>query len=150
MMKRKRLYLIAAALLTVMASSAPAVAAGSPQLVLQMNHGLQAGSVRDGTKLGRGTLVSYDIHTGFQLRSDQAASGQQGGRYVLTGQQNPAHQLRVRLVPQQQVVTEMADMQVITVHTGEDRMVFDILADGDQRVKADTYSLNIAGQVVTQ
>lgn len=150
MKHRQTMHLIVATLMTGIASSAPAIAAGSPQLVLQMNQMMQAGAVRDGDKLGKGTLVSYDSHSGFQLWSEQAVSTLQPGRYVLTGNQNPSHKLRVRLVPQQLTETETPNMQRITVHTNEDRMVFDILVDGDQKVKADTYRLNIAGQVVTQ
>ena len=108
-----------------------------------MNQGLQAGAVKDGTKLGRGTLVSYGSHTGFQLWSEQAVSTPQPGRYVLTGNQNPSHQVRVRLVPQQLTVSETADTPKITVNTSEDKVVFDILVDGDQSVRADIYLMTI-------
>ncbi|WP_208952263.1 AfaD family invasin [Rahnella sp. ChDrAdgB13] len=148
MMNRKTMYLIAATLLAGMVSTAQTRAANSPQLVLQMNQGLQAGAVRDGTKLGRGTLVSYDTHTGFQLWSEPAVSTPQPDRYVLTGNQNPSHTLRVRLVPQQLAVTQLPDTQGITVHTSEDRMVFDILADGVQTVAADRYTVNINGALL--
>lgn len=143
MMNRKTMYLAAAALLAGLVNNVPAVAANSPQLVLQMNQGLQAGAVKDGTKLGRGTLVSYGSHTGFQLWGEQAASTPQPGRYVLTGNQNPSHQVRVRLVPQQLTVSETADTPKITVNTSEDKVVFDILVDGDQSVRADIYLMTI-------
>ncbi|NIF32462.1 hypothetical protein F3J29_09955 [Enterobacter sp. Cy-643] len=145
MMNKKTMYLTAVALL---ASTTQARAANSPQLVLQMNQGLQAGAIKDGTKLGRGTLVSYDTHTGFQLRSESAVSTPRPGHYVLTGNQNPLHTLRVRLVPKQLAVTRLPDTPGITVHTSEDRMVFDILADGYQLVKADIYSITINGVVL--
>lgn len=145
MMHRKTMYLTVAALLAGLVNNVPAVAAGSPQLVMQMNQGLQAGAVKDGTKLGRGTLVSYAPHTGFQLRSEQAVSTRQQGRYVLTGNQNSSYRLRVRLVPQQLTVTETQGTPGITINTAEDRVVFDILADGNQTVHADSYRLSVTG-----
>ncbi|MDC7861820.1 AfaD family invasin [Pantoea ananatis] len=143
MMNRKTIYLIVAALLTGMASNAPAVGACCPQLVLQMNQGMQSGLVRDGTKLGRGSLASYDTHTGFELASEQAVSTLQPGHYVIAGNQNPSHQLRVHLVPQQLTVTPVPDSTQIRLNTAEGRVVFDVLADGDQTVPADSYRLNV-------
>lgn len=149
MMNKKTMYLIAVSLLAGMVSNSPAVAAGSPQLVLQMDQGLQAGAVRDGTRLGRGTLISYDSHTGFQLRSEQALSSSEPGRYVLTGNQHPSHKLRVRLVPQKLTVTPAPDTTEIRLNTADTRVVFDILTDGDQNIAADSYRLNITSRSFT-
>lgn len=144
----KILCLLVAALLAGMGSGVPAFAADNLKLVLQMNKGMLAGIVRDGTRLGRGSLVNYNTHTGFRFWDGQATPGHQGGCYILTGQQNPSHKLCVRLVPRQLAAAELVGIQGVVVHTSEDRVFFDIQAAGDQRVKADVYSMTINGMTL--
>ena len=126
----------------------PLVSAEDIQLSLQMRQGHLAGSVRDGTLLGSGTLVSYDAHSGFRLWSEQLTDDRRNGRYILIGQQNPAHRIHIRLSPRKYPGITPPDMPGIIVNTRENRLVFDILVDGSQKVIADRYTLDITGAIL--
>lgn len=142
-MNGKTIYSIVVMMFASTTHIIPTIAASSPQLELQINQGLQAGFIRDGTKLGKGTMISYDNHVGFELSGGSATRTLQPGRYVLIGKHNPFHQVRVCLSLSQVPVTEQSDSQGIRIHTSDDRVIFDILSDGDQLVKADSYTIII-------
>lgn len=139
-MNRISQYLAAALLL-----ASAGVAADSPRLALLMRHGLQAGVLNDGTALGKGILISQDAHVGFLLRSDPSVASLQYGHYILVGKQNRAHLLRVRLAPQR--CGEAGGSGMVLLSSG-DRAVFDVLADGNQSVEADSYALNVRAQLL--
>lgn len=141
--------LIASIVLAWGLASSPARCAEAPQLVLKMNAGSQAGKLRDGTRLGRGTLTSHDVHSGFQIWSEQSDDGSVPAGYVLRGSQNTGNRLRVRLEPAAPLrATQTAEHPGIALNTGDERVTFDVLADGDQSVKADSYALEIKGALL--
>lgn len=120
------------------------MAGDAPLMLLQMKRGLQADNIKDGMRLGRGILVTHEIHAGFRLWSDAQNASSQPGHYVLSGKQNNAHQLHIRLVPQNIEATDKSGSTEIVLNTGANRMIFYVLADGDQEVAADIYALNVS------
>ncbi|MFP3439075.1 AfaD family invasin [Pantoea sp. SIMBA_133] len=146
MKNRKAIYLLTAAL---SACNVTGTAADNIQIVLQAPQKNLAGAVSDGTRLGKGALISCDDHRGFQLYGAQTAGATTPGHYVLTGSHNPSNQLRVRLYSQKPLTTEQ-DGAAVSVNTLEDKVVFDIVADGNQWVRADSYTLNIYGALLPE
>lgn len=125
-----------------------AMADDAPRLMLQMKHGLLAGTVKDGTRLGKGTLVSHETHAGFRLWADAQTVSPKAGHYVLSGKQNGAHQLHIRLVPQNLAAADKPGSAETVLNTADDRIAFEVLADGDQTVAADSYALNVSGALL--
>lgn len=138
----KRISSLAGALL-LMLTSGHVLADDSLRLVLQVKQSLLAGTVKDGASIGHGILVSREAHTGFRLWSGTGASLSQPGHYVLTGKQSGAHQLRIRLVPRGLSTVDKPGSADVLLDTGDDRIVFDVLVDGDQKVAADRYMLGL-------
>lgn len=125
-----------------------AMADDAPRLLLQMKRGLLADTVKDGMRLGKVTLVSHETHTGFRLWADAQTVSPQAGHYVLSGKQNGAHQLRIRLVPQNLAVADKPGSAETVLNTADDRIAFEVLTDGDQTVAADSYVLNVSGALL--
>ncbi|MFP1832554.1 AfaD family invasin [Lonsdalea quercina] len=123
----------------------PVQADETPRLGLRMKHGLQAHVVKDGMRLGQGTLVSHEAHAGFRLWSEVQTSSFPTGHFVLSGKQNDAHKLRIRLVPRGLTAEGSPGSSEMVLNTKDDRVVFDVIADGEQRVEADHYRLDISG-----
>lgn len=143
----KTLVCLLAGILAVL-TTGPACANNTPRLALQMKHGLQAHVVKDGMRLGQGILVSHGAHAGFQLWSETQTSSLPAGHYVLSGKQDGAHKLRILLVPRGIVPEENLGSMKMVLNTTGDRVTFDVLADGEQRVEADRYMLDIRGTVL--
>ncbi|OSN03522.1 AfaD family invasin [Lonsdalea iberica] len=136
-----------AGILFVMTTS-PVQADETPRLALRMKHDLQAHVVKDGMRLGQGTLVSHEAHAGFRLWSEVQSSSFLTGHYVLSGKQDGEHKLRIRLVPRDLIAEGNPASSEMVLNTRDDRVTFDILADGEQRVEADRYRLDISGTVL--
>jgi hypothetical protein len=134
--------------LIVMLNSGQALADDALRLNLQMKQGLQAGTVKDGTSIGRGTLVNHDTHTGFRLWAVPLVSLTRPGYYVLTGKQSGIHKLRIRLVPRGLSVNDKPGSAEMILNTGCFQIAFDVLADGDQKVDADSYVLSLSAAPV--
>lgn len=132
----------------VMLNSGQALAGDAFRLSLQIKQGLQAGTVKDGTSIGRGTLVNHDTHTGFRLWAMPLAPLARPGYYVLTGKQSGIHILRIRLVPRGLPVTDKPGNAEMLLNTGNDQIAFDVVVDGDQRVDADSYVLSLSAAPV--
>lgn len=124
----------------------PAQSAEAPRLMMNMSAGLQAGKITDGTRIGQGIIVSRDGHGGFHVWCESGCLPRdgQGARYVLTGKQNSRNQLRVRLQPaQQEAVAGDSPQRGMVIRSADEQLRFDVLADGEQQVKSDSYTLEI-------
>lgn len=124
----------------------PVQSAEVPRLMLKMNAGMQAGKITNGTRVGQGIIVSRDGHGGFQVWCESGCLPLvgQGGRYVLTGKQNARNQFRVRLQPaQQEAVAGDSSLRGMVIWSGDEQLRFDVLADGEQQVESDNYTLEI-------
>ncbi|HGL5969606.1 TPA: AfaD family invasin, partial [Klebsiella aerogenes] len=124
--------------------------ASAARLVLQMDHGLQAGFLRDGTQLGRGAIVSDEGTGMFQLRSHSLQSDADRGtsHYILTGQQNAAHQLKVTLIPVGDTRVQHSEVYGLVLSGNQNQAHFSVVADGDQQVAADRYTLRLGGRTL--
>ncbi|WP_345830779.1 AfaD family invasin [Erwinia sp. HDF1-3R] len=126
--------------------ASPAQSAEAPWLMLKMSAGLQAGKIMDGTRIGQGAVVSRDGHSGFQVWCESGCLSFEGlsPRYVLTGTQNARNQLRVRLQPaQQEPPAGDVSLRGMVLRTVDEQLKFDVLADGEQKVNPDSYTLEI-------
>ncbi|MFP1740908.1 hypothetical protein [Lonsdalea quercina] len=52
------------------------------------------------------------------------------------------HELRIRLVPRDLIAEGNRARSEMVLNTRDDRLTFDVLADGEQRVEADRYRLD--------
>jgi hypothetical protein len=68
------------------------------------------------------------------------------GHYVLNGQYQPEHRLRVRL-EQEGWHADAAD-GVLVSPGGEPRAAFNVVADGDQQIAADIYRMDFEAAVL--
>jgi hypothetical protein len=124
-----------------------AQAAEGLQFTLQMRGEQIAGQMREGTRIGEGRLVYDGEHSGFQVWSGAIRSGSSANRYVISGQANDQHQLRIRLEKADWVIDNEAGKGIIWRHGGG-RAAFYVLIDGDQHVTADHYLLVLNGAVL--
>lgn len=116
----------------------------APQVLLKVNTGLLAGNLKDGSRIGQGTFISQNIHKGFQLWSQQSVGEVSQARYLLTGKQNPTNIIRVRLETNQgDAGVELPGVKGLFFPVQEEKLTFDIVADGNQLIKADRYAFNI-------
>lgn len=134
-----------AVLLTLLLATAfPSVtrAADAPvRLDIQVRAGLPGGVVRDGTRLATGQVSHADSHTGFRVWSQAPSVPGTPGAYVLSGTGQPGNSLRVRL--QGSEWQAAPDGRGLVRQTDRESVSLDVVADGDQQVKADSWSLQL-------
>lgn len=123
---------------------APARAADTPVVKVNMQEHIQAGHVADGQRLGRGVIVFHDAHTGFHVWSDEQKSGDRPERYVLAGSNNMDHKLRIRLEGDDWQ-PDNKEGKGITLYSGDEISRFYIVVDGEQTISADRYSFQVNG-----
>jgi len=108
--------------------------AAMPEVYIQRMNLQMAGLVSDGSLVAQGVIVSRESHSGFRLWSDEGTPG----HYIIRGAQSDRHILRVRLNNEEWKNEGGTQM---TQYTRELKVNFDLVADGDQQVMADNYSL---------
>jgi len=121
-----------------------AVAANEPQLHIRFNSTNVAGMLQDGAKIAEGRITLHSDITGFQVWSNALQAGSQPNRYVASGTENANHKLYFRLEKEGWLPDTRSGKGI--VYRGSDNSVtFNILADGNQNVAADSYDLQISG-----
>ena len=120
-----------------------AQAEGKTELTLRTVPNLST-QVRDGQRIGGGEIRTQEAHSGYQVRLDAPLLGDAPNRYVILGGNNPQHKLRVML-GQDGWTPNKKTMNGIIKQTSEAQTYFDIVADGNQIVPADEYSLTVQG-----
>lgn len=128
--------------------SIPVYAEDMPVIQVNMLSDIQSGHVTDGQRLGLGAIVFHEIHSEFQIWSDGLRSGVLPGQYVLVGSNNPDHKLQVRLEGDNWQ-PDNKNGKGIMLYSQDDIGRFYIVADGEQSVAADRYTLQIRGATVT-
>lgn len=141
-MPERRNGLLRGVVLSGMLWGAHSVAAEVPQLNLQLVQGVRAGLIADGTRLMRGRLAIQAPHDGFRVWMEAMTSGSQSNRYVLTGRQHSGHILHVRL-EREGWQSDGPGGKGIALLTSEATAEFDMVADGDQQVAADSYGFDL-------
>lgn len=141
-------YMIITGLLTSCLLNVPAAQAADA-LRLKMSSGevLRVGDVNDGTRITQGHIVTGENHAGFQVRSDARKSGSQPNIYILTGIQNSANTLRVR-IEGTEWHPDNTGGQGIVLNTCDNIATFDVVTDGGQRLVADRYRLEVQGATI--
>ena len=115
-------------------------AAGVPEIRYQSS-GKIFGLAHDGLHIGRG-YISYDEeHSGFQVWSDSASLTGKSGVYELTGQQNIKNKLRVRFTGDDGWHPDPNGKGMV-INTVKNNVNFDVVVDGEQKLKADYYLLD--------
>ncbi|MEG0868513.1 MAG: AfaD family invasin [Hafnia sp.] len=142
MIKVRSLAIVLLILTTMLAFEVQAVES-KPDLTASMRTNLNA-SVHDGEKIGRGQIFHQGEHVGFQVWLDAMKSGSAPERYVIRGRNNPSHELRVVLGQDGWVPDDKEGRGIIKL-TSEPQAVFDIVADGNQTLEPDEYSVMIYG-----
>lgn len=147
MKKTYRWYRPVAVALLLAAFHPALYAADEPvRLDIQVRAGLPGGVVKDGTRLATGRISHTENHTGFHVWSLAAAVPGKPGVYVLDGTGYANNGLRVRLQG-----TEWRDAQDgrgLALLTDRGSASLDVVADGDQMVKADNWRLQLQGAVL--
>lgn len=124
-----------------------AQAADSPKLHMQMSSGQISGPVKGDSRIGEGRITYHGNHIGFRVWAGAARSGSQPNHYVLTGKNNSANQLRIRIEKQGWQPNNEGLMGIV-LHTGENHAAFDVVIDGDQVVSTDVYMLEMKSAVL--
>lgn len=105
--------------------------------------------LRDGALVAEGRVSVREAHTGVQVWLEAVKSGEAPARYVLSGSNRPAHQLRVRLQVRD-AEPDHRDGQGLILHTPEPQVRYEVVADGDQKVAADEYGLTVHSAALTE
>ncbi|CAI1728219.1 putative pilin structural protein SafD [Serratia fonticola] len=125
-----------------------AAATEAPRIIVRMHEQVNTGHVADGKRLGEGRISLHELHTGFQIWSEAPKSTERPERYVLTGRQSDAHKLRVRLEGNDWEPDTKTGEGLI-LNTGDDAARFFIVVDGEQKIVADNYPIQITGVALT-
>lgn len=141
--KMKRSLVLALPALMCAAVLSSGVRAGETDLRLQVNHGLIAGVIPDGTVLARGEVTSAVQHAGFLINAGERTGR---GPFILEGHQDKGRHLKVR-VSGEGWIAAGGNGETYVLHSTEPHGVFSIVADGEQYVAADTWSLALSTAV---
>lgn len=120
-----------------------------PSLRLTGNNVLMDRSVKDGLIIGKGYVMSNDTHSGFLLQWPSMRMSSEPGTIILIGKNNPANTLKVRIMPPDFIGREIEGTGIVLM-TDKPQVQFDIVADGEQRVNADQYRINLTGYLINQ
>mgnify|MGYP000057062500 CR=1 FL=1 len=137
-----------AGMLLVFLPLSMARATDAPKLIVRMHEQLNSGRIADGKRLGEGRISLHERHTGFRIWSEAPKSTERPERYVLTGRQSAGHTLRVRLEGNDWEPDTKSGEGLI-LNTGDDAARFFIVVDGDQKIVADNYPIQITGVALT-
>ncbi|UJD87711.1 hypothetical protein FS594_02300 [Rahnella aquatilis] len=122
-------------------SGGKVMAADAPQLDYRTT-GTLPGTIKDGFLVGKGRVMYSGEHSGFRVWSEAPRSGTHPARYMLEGQQNVHNRLRVRIESERGQV-DVKEGKGIIILTGDNSILFNVVADGPQNVKADNYSVEL-------
>lgn len=105
--------------------------------------------LRDGARVAEGRVLVREAHTGMRVWLEAMKSGEDPARYILSGSNRPAHQLRVRLQVRD-AEPDRRDRQGLILLTPEPQIRYEVVADGDQKVAADEYGLTVHAAALTE
>ncbi|MDK1711727.1 AfaD family invasin [Serratia marcescens] len=123
-----------------------ACASDVPHIVLKQGQTRLAGFIADGTRIAQGRISSEDAHAGFRVYGAGKTMGAPG-HYVLQGTQEARHVLRIRL-EHEGWLADSEGGEGIHLLTADRSAEFYVVADGDQMVTADRYSLAVSGSIL--
>lgn len=118
-----------------------AMAADAPQLDYRTT-GTLSGTLKDGFLVGKGRVMYHGEHAGFRVWSEAPKSGAHPARYMLEGEQNVRNKLRVR-IESERGQPDGKEGKGIIIPTGDDSILFKVVVDGQQNVKADIYPIEL-------
>lgn len=107
------------------------------------------GSVHDGQMIGHGQISTQQPHRGYHVWIEARKSGDAPNHYIITGRNNPQHELRV-VVGQDGWMPDTKEGKGIVILTEDSLARFDIVAEGSQSIEADDYSLMAGGTILTR
>lgn len=131
-----------AAFLAILVVASNSALADSPSLQLSPAKVLKAGHIRDGAIVLTGRLTDREKHAGFRIQCEALANTEQLQVCTLHGQRDDSHILRVRLDGRGwQPESPNNDSKV--AYATDESMTFRLVADGDQAVAADSWTITI-------
>lgn len=119
-----------------------AQAQDAPRLNVKFFENKMTGKVPNGLLLGRGDITYQNEHIGFQVWAEEQHSEGQPNRYVLVGQNDSRNKLYIRL-ERDMMQMSMDGRRGVFFLIGDRRVTFDIIADGEQVVIPDRYSVEL-------
>ncbi|QQN36467.1 hypothetical protein JHW33_07555 [Rahnella aceris] len=122
------------------------MAADAPQLDYRTT-GTLSGTLKDGFLVGKGRVMYHGEHAGFRVWSEAPRNGNHPARYLLEGQQNVRNKLRVR-IESERGQPDGKEGKGIIVLTGDDSILFKVVVDGQQNVRADNYPIELRALVL--
>lgn len=127
-------------------SGVKVMAADAPQLDYRTT-GKLTGTIKDGFLVGKGRVMYTGEHSGFRVWSEAPRSGAYPARYLIEGQQNFHNRLRVR-IGSERGQADVKEGKGIIILTGDNSVLFNVVADGTQNVKADNYPIELRAVVL--
>lgn len=139
-MKKRILAAISSTLILILSGDLQAT---ELELYPQYNKG---GSLADATRIAKGRIVCKNVHSGFHVWMNAKKAGEQPGHYIIKGQTNSQHEIRVRLSGDGwSPYVEKEGNGMVKTGNGE-IAIFDILVDSDQNVVSDNYIFSLRGE----
>ncbi len=112
------------------------------ELSLQHKNG---GSLSDGTRMATGRILCRDSHSGFHVWMNAQKAEVQSAHYIIKGQLNNQHEMRVRLSGDGWYPSTTGEHNGIVKIGRDENAIFDILIDGNQNLTPDRYTLSLSG-----
>lgn len=128
---------------TLMMASSGGVQAAELELYPQHNKG---GRLDDGTRIATGLIICQDTHSGFHVWMNAQEAGEQSGHYIIKGQINTQHEIRVRFSGDGWSPYVGKERNGIARAGTDARAIFNILIDGGQDVASDNYIFSLRGE----
>ncbi|EEY3971055.1 adhesin [Escherichia coli] len=138
-MKKRILAAISSTLIIILTGESQATELA---LYPQYNNG---GRLADATRIAKGRIVCQNAHSGFHIWMNAQKAGEQLGHYIIKGQTNSQHEIRVRLSGDGWLPATTGEHNGIVRIGRDENAIFDVLIDGDQNVTPDRYTLSLSG-----
>lgn len=109
-------------------------------------HKGMTGELRDGMKIATGRIICREAHTGFHIRINARQQESRPGHYIIQGRRDSRHELRVRIAGEGWSPSVTGGQEGMVSYGQREQGVFDVVADGRQRVEADKYIYSVTGE----
>ncbi|EFA7453071.1 adhesin [Escherichia coli] len=119
-------------------------ASQSAELEVYTQHS-RGGRLADNAQIAKGRIVCQETHSGFYVWMNAQKAGEQSGHYIIKGQTNSQHEIRVRLGGDGWLPSVIKDRNGVARSGTDERANFEILVDGNQNVAPDEYILSLRG-----
>lgn len=134
-------------ILTVLTSAVLVLISGALQaasLAIVPRNGVN-GELMDGMKIATGQVICREAHTGFLVWMNAQHQENNPGHYIILGQKNDRHELRVRIGGEGWSPSVVEGHEGTANYSQNEQVVFDVVVDGNQHVAQDEYVYSVTG-----